>query len=242
MHNFIMPNQLDCYINMTPVATEMFDRIFHSGFRMLGYKYLRHQKSYKYDTRVNTVPLRIDLEKFTLSKSQRIVLRRNKDLIVKTKTPKMTLAEKKMFKKHYNKVEPFGTSELWDFIPPVECLPFGKKFQIQKPTGQHIATSYIHWGKDAVSGTYCIYDPDESHQRSIGIFTMLLELEYARILGAKYYYHGYAFDIPSAMDYKFNFTALESFDWKTRTWQPIERRPARNWREDFKDMFEHEPF
>ena len=241
MHNFFMPEKLDCYIDMTSLTIEDFDNLFRSGFRMLGYKYLRHQRSYKYGMQVNAIPLRINLAQFTLSKSQRIILRRNQDLIVKTRVPKTTIKEKKVFKKHFQRVEPYGNSELTNFIPPIGCPPFGLKFRVYKPTKENIATSFIHWGKEAVSATYCIYDPDESNGRSVGIFTMLLELEYARKMGAKYYYHGYAFDIPSSLDYKFNFNGLEYFDWETLSWLPQERRPAKNWREEFKMKFEFEP-
>jgi arginine-tRNA-protein transferase len=60
---------------------------------------------------------------------------------------------------------------------------------------------------------------------------MLLELMLAQELGKKFYYHGYAYNVPSQFDYKLNFNALEAFDWQTGTWNPQERLPVRRWHE-----------
>jgi arginine-tRNA-protein transferase len=56
--------------------------------------------------------------------------------------------------------------------------------------------------------------------RSLGILTMLKEIEYATMNGMKYYYPGYAYQTPSMYDYKKRFSALESYDW-SGTWSPF---------------------
>jgi arginyl-tRNA--protein-N-Asp/Glu arginylyltransferase len=49
---------------------------------------------------------------------------------------------------------------------------------------QLISISYFHLGHESMAGNYCIYDPEES-ARSLGTFTMLLELQMAKRLGKR---------------------------------------------------------
>ena len=56
--------------------------------------------------------------------------------------------------------------------------------------------------------------------RSLGIYTMLLEIQYARERRCRFYYQGYAFDAPSVYDYKKLFNATEWFDWNGH-WLPL---------------------
>ena len=57
-----------------------------------------------------------------------------------------------------------------------------------------------------------MFDPDESRRR-LGIFTMLLELEFARTRALNHYYSGYATLESSCYDYKKGFSGLSFFDW-----------------------------
>jgi arginine-tRNA-protein transferase len=58
---------------------------------------------------------------------------------------------------------------------------------------------------------------------------MLLEMLLAKEMGKEFYYHGYTHDIPSQFDYKMNVSGLESMDWETCEWSPLERVPAKRW-------------
>jgi len=48
-------------------------------------------------------------------------------------------------------------------------------------------------------------------------------------MGMEFYYHGYTHDIPSQFDYKKNVSGLESMNWETCEWTPMEREPAKRW-------------
>lgn len=63
-----------------------------------------------------------------------------------------------------------------------------------------------------------MFDLDYS-ENSLGLYTMLLEIEHAISLGKKYYYHGYCYDVKSFYDYKKQFPALEWYDWEN-SWHP----------------------
>ncbi|HNM06329.1 MAG TPA: hypothetical protein PKK05_25645, partial [Leptospiraceae bacterium] len=57
-------------------------------------------------------------------------------------------------------------------------------------------------------------------KRSLGIYTMLLEIEYSIQMKKDYYYPGYAYVETSFYDYKKNFNGLEYLDWN-KGWKPF---------------------
>ena len=78
--------------------------------------------------------------------------------------------------------------------------------------GELLAASFFDVGRTSVSSIYGIFDPEE-RTRSLGIFTMLKEIEFTRETGRTLYYHGYAYEGESYYDYKKRFGAIEVFDW-----------------------------
>jgi len=82
-----------------------------------------------------------------------------------------------------------------------------------------LAASFFDFGRTSVSSIYGIFDPDE-RTRSLGIFTMLKEIEFARETGRPLYYHGYAYEGESYYDYKKRFGAIEVFDWNGNWSEP----------------------
>jgi arginine-tRNA-protein transferase len=80
-----------------------------------------------------------------------------------------------------------------------------------------VALSYLDLGERATSSVYGMFEPAHS-RRSLGIYTMLLEIEFSRRRGCAFYYPGYATREPSAYDYKKQFQGLEVLNWETGAW------------------------
>lgn len=178
------------------------------------------------------IVLRIRLDGFRPSKSQRKCLRRNADLRVLKRPLQILKQHERLFELHASRFQHnrpasiYGFFSAWSHLMP--C--FGMEFDLFKHN-QLVATSFFHMGQKSMASNYCIYHPDEAW-RSLGTYTMLLEIEYARFLGKKFYYPGFVYDLPSEFDYKLNFNNLEYFDW-WGNWYPIERMPVRCWREEW---------
>jgi arginine-tRNA-protein transferase len=66
---------------------------------------------------------------------------------------------------------------------------------------QLIAVSYVDVGDRSMASILCVYSREYS-KSSLGIYTMLAEMNLAKRLGLDYYYPGYVLDEPSAFDYK----------------------------------------
>ena len=82
-----------------------------------------------------------------------------------------------------------------------------------------LATSFFDVGSTAVSGIYAVFEPAKP-SRSLGIFTMLKESQFARQSGMQFYYQGYCYSGESFYDYKKRFRGTEAFDW-SGNWYPF---------------------
>ncbi len=76
--------------------------------------------------------------------------------------------------------------------------------------------------KPRFSSIYAMFEPTET-SRSLGIFTMLLEIDFALKRSKKFYYQGYAYEGNSFYDYKKHFRALEKFDWNGN-WESFQEK------------------
>lgn len=208
-----------------------FDACLAKGWRLLGQSLVRHNFSVCRGAICNTKPLRICLDEFEPSKSQRQILRRGNKLVTKKSIIRFSKEKFRLFDLHVSRLQERQPASLASFLNPSSSkLPVhGEEWRVYLDK-KLVACSFFHLGGEAVSGTYCIFDPSLS-KFSLGTYTMLLELLYAKEQGKKYYYHGYTYNVPSQFDYKLNFTALESMDWETGIWSKEDRLPVRNWSE-----------
>ena len=167
-------------------------------------------------------PLRVVLDQFHPSKSQRRVLRRNVDL---TTVIRPTALNKALRRVHAAHVLRFGHDDppmLEDFLgfqpDGVPCENLTVAVYLGK---RLVAASFLDVGLEAVSSVYAIFDPAQS-KRSLGIFTMLKEIELGRERGCRFYYPGYACHESSPYDYKKQLAGLEWYDWEGN-WKPLGR-------------------
>ena len=216
------------------------DAVWARGWRHFGAQFFRNSLHLHEGSWLTIVPLRIRLADFKPSKSQRRVLRKNVDVECRVEPLEITDELRAMFHRHKQRFTDNVPENLSDFLggePPSilqEARP--DSFVIQSDNkmesppqvcetlmlscflnGQRVAASFLDVGLNAASSVYGIFEP-EHRARSLGIFTMLKEIEYAQGRGMEFLYSGYATHEPSHYDYKKHFTALEGFDWTTETW------------------------
>lgn len=228
----ILENVIDERAEMVQLRPEGLDQILSKGWRLLGRRFVRHNFSTWHRQLCRTIPLRIRLSNFDISKSQRQVLRKNADLRVLSAPATFDVAREQLFDLHRERFHEKQATTLSSFIHPEtpHLLPTeGREFVVYLHD-ELIACSFFHLGQKSVSGTYCIFDPAHD-RRSLGAFTMLLEILAAKDSGKDFYYHGYTHDIPSQFDYKLNFKGLEAMNWETGEWLPQERMPVKKWRD-----------
>jgi leucyl-tRNA---protein transferase len=203
------------------VTGDELDQLLEDGWRHFGPHFFRYNLGI-YDNEIRLVlPLRVRLADFRLSKSQRRVLRRNADAEVRIGPVTLAAEMLELFDRHKRRFRSGAPSSIHDFLArerePVDVLELSVRRD-----GRLLAASFFDLGATSMSSIYGIFDPDET-TGSLGIFTMLKEIEYAIDHGKDHYYHGYAYEGGSFYDYKKRFSALEMYDWHGQ-WLPFDNR------------------
>jgi leucyl-tRNA---protein transferase len=196
------------------------DEFWATGWRHFGPLFFRRYFM-EYEGNLKAIqPLRVQVREFRPSKSQRRILRRNGDLKVVIKPTVLDQELSRIFMAHVQRftfnVPPNLESFLGHQPEKGPCQNMTVAAYVQD---RLIAASFLDLGQQAVSSVYAVFDPVES-RRSLGIFTMLREIEYARERGCHYYYPGYACHEPSPYDYKKQLAAMEWYDWEGH-WKPL---------------------
>jgi leucyl-tRNA---protein transferase len=163
--------------------------------------------------------LRVAVPRFRPNASMRRVLRRNADLVAKIRAPIVDDVRRRLFDRHKSRFTEGVPDSLDDFLGPSPGVHpvSGIEFDVYCG-GELIAASYVAVGEKSVASLYGIFDPAHS-RRSLGWYTLLLELEYAQRGGYRFYYPGYALANMSRMDYKKRLPALEAYEWN-EGWRP----------------------
>lgn len=211
LHQALIINE---YFVAGKIKPEMLDSVLANGWRHFGSYFFRYNIHLYQGKFCNVIPLRVDLQKFTLSKSQQKIWKKNQDLSIFIQPIHINQKVLDLFEKHKAKFKENVPESIYTFLSsnparvPCPAVEVGV-YQADKL----VAMSFLDLGKEAVSSIYGMYDFELAH-RSLGIYTMLLEIDFAIKTNRRYYYHGYCFDVPSFYDYKKKFKGLQGFDWK----------------------------
>jgi leucyl-tRNA---protein transferase len=196
------------------VSPGRLDALLADGWRHFGNQFFRYSYAfYEMDLR-KVVPLRVRLENFTLSKSQRRTLKRNADLVTVVRPIEITAVGEELFHRHKRRFKIGVPESIYDFVSLKPSIEPCEAFEIAVYDDRRVvALSYFDIGASASSGIYAMFDPDLS-QRRLGIFTLLKEIEFSIAAGKTFYYQGYAYEEESFYDYKKRIRGSEAFDWR----------------------------
>ncbi|MEH0155642.1 arginine-tRNA-protein transferase [Limibacter armeniacum] len=206
------------------VTSEQMEMLLAAGWRHFGEKFYRYNISI-YENRVCSVmPLRISMKDFQFSKSQRKILAKNKEFSVEIKDLEVDAEKVALFERHKRKFKENIPQSIYDFLSyksPAYCPLLTKEVSVYDGR-KLIACSFMDETVNTCSSIYGMFDLDYG-KYSLGLLTMLLELEFAIANGKEYYYHGYCYNIPSFYDYKKKFNSLYYYDWHGQ-WLPFPKQ------------------
>ncbi len=163
---------------------------------------------------------RIDVSKFKLSRNQKRVRNRNRDLERSVNSPWATEDQYDLFKRYLSSRHAAGgmaDMDVFEFAAMVEETPI-KTRVIDYGRDDLTAVSLTDILDDGLSMVYSFYDPEES-ARSLGTFLILDHVAMALQAGLNYVYLGYWVPSSPKMHYKSRFSGLEVF--YKGAWQPI---------------------
>lgn len=175
--------------------------------------------------------LRIDAQNFTFTKSQKRVMKKNRDTLIYIRKPGMTQEHLEL----YNRYHKFKSeTSNWKYTPITPqhyyenfvdgAHDFGKEvlyFIDEKLVGVDL----IDITNDGISSIYFYYDPEFSRY-SLGTYSLLMQIQLAKQLNLRWIYLGYWVDGCRSFAYKMNFKPMEILDGfppleSEPTWQPL---------------------
>ncbi|MFO1459078.1 MAG: arginine-tRNA-protein transferase [Verrucomicrobiota bacterium] len=222
-----MRTQLENVFASWAVAPAVMDQLWAGAWWHLGTTFFR-QAAIPWRGRMEPlIHLRLRLDQFLPSSSQRKILRRNRDLRVIRRAAMVDAQRRELFDLHKERFREGVPQALDDFIGPLPAKVPVPVIEFDVFDGDClIAVSYLARGERSVASLYGFFDP-RFGRRSLGLLTMLQEIDFARSAGCDLYYPGYALLDSSSMDYKKRFHGLESYDWE-RGWIPYPRLEERS--------------
>ncbi|MDZ4750453.1 MAG: GNAT family N-acetyltransferase [Flavobacteriales bacterium] len=180
----------------------------------------------------SAVNIRLPLDNFTFSKSQRKILRHGNERFRIKIGPAIYDSEKEeLYQLHRKRFKAFVHSYLEDFFVYTH---FNKLFDTREicvyDGNRLVAFSIFDVGARGMAAILCAYHEDFA-QYSLGHFTMLREVEMAIAVGMDFYYPGYILDKSSVFDYKLRLGEMKYLNdkgvWVPRTEFNFKKTKAR---------------
>lgn len=154
-------------------------------------------------------PIRVPVERFVPSKSQRRTWRKNQDLTVAIAPPQPTDEKFDLYvryvRERHHRDE--GQRPAWEeflYGSPVQTLEFAYRDE----AGALVAVGICDVCPRSLSSVYFYFDPAHA-RRGLGTFGALWEIEFARGQRIPYYYLGYFIEGCASMRYKGDFRPCE---------------------------------
>lgn len=157
------------------------------------------------------VPIRVPVRDFAPSKSQRRVLRRNEDITMHVGEPDLTAEKHDVYKRylraqHASSPQGEDRESMRDFLYS-SCVAT-VEVEYRDADEKLLGVSICDVSKRSISSVYHYFDPDEP-KRSLGVFSVLKEIELCRRKKIPYYYLGYWIQGCKAMEYKNQYNPHE---------------------------------
>jgi arginyl-tRNA--protein-N-Asp/Glu arginylyltransferase len=152
--------------------------------------------------------IRVPVARFAPTRSQRRVVRRNeRDVEVVRVRPTVTAQHLELYNRHSRERglslrADLATERDYRFFLIETCVD---TWELQyRVAGRLVAVSILDFGRAAVSSVYHYFDPDEAW-RSLGVFSVVRELELCASLGLEWYYLGLYVDACAHLNYKADY-------------------------------------
>lgn len=164
---------------------------------------------------------RIDVAKFSASKSQKRTNRRNAHLVRRATSPWATEDQYALFRQYLDARHADGgmaDMDVFEFAAMIEETPIRSRVIEYADDDELVAVCLTDVLEDGLSMVYSFYAPDRP-KASLGTWMILDHIEIARDNGLPYVYLGYWVPGSPKMGYKAMFTGLEVY--ANGEWQPM---------------------
>jgi arginine-tRNA-protein transferase len=167
---------------------------------------------------------RIDVSRFSASRSQRRVMRRGREIRRNARSPWATEEQYALFRRYLDSRHADGgmaDMDVFEFAAMIEETPIRSRVvEYSEPDNEELlAVSLTDVLEDGLSMVYSFYAPDRD-RLSLGTYMILDHIDIARETGLPYVYLGYWVPGSQKMGYKAKFSGLELYlggEWQAMT-------------------------
>lgn len=204
-----LPGRTACELCTFPALGEidatLYETMMNMGFRRAGQLFYKpHCPSCR-----ECVPIRVPVDRFSPSKSQRRTIRRNQDLIIHTGPAGADDEHYELYLAYqmdrHDERAPAGRVEFDAFLgsSPIASIELALRLDRRL-----VCVSVIDVCPNALSSVYCYYDPRE-RDRSLGTLSALFEIQLCRAMKKPWWYIGFYVSGCEKMEYKRSFRPCE---------------------------------
>ncbi len=206
---YIHPEELDAYLDK-------------GWFRMGQMIFTCHILCFNNDV-YSTIWTRLDLKTYSIKKRMRKIRNRNDRLFrVEIGEPDFGGDRQRLYDKHKRRFEGYIPSSLKESLFGVEEENIYDTKEIAVyDEDRLIAISYFDIGSNSMASIMGLFDPDYE-QYSLGIYTMLKEIDYGIEHNLAYYYPGYVVPRYGKFDYKLRLGPMDFYDVPSKSWRTYE--------------------
>jgi len=166
------------------------------------------------------IPLRVDVNAFVASRSQRRVLRRNLDLTAQFGPLHPSEQIYDLYCRHG--AERFGTFSTTEEFACLFYLPPCPTLQTElRLDDELLGVGWLDCASDALSSVYFCFDPHHASRR-LGTLSILHEIALCQERGLSWYYLGYYVPGCPVMAYKDQFLPRQHYDWDNSVWRAVD--------------------
>jgi len=183
------------------VDPRMYENLLSRGWRRSGTTYYQNHCP----GCMSCIPIRVPVEGFVPSKSQRRVMRRNGNVRFTVEPSAFDRETYELYCRYVESRHNSGdtTTEL-EFEHFLADSPQTTEVMRYYEGNRLLGAGWIDVMPDGLSSVYFAFDPQES-SRSLGTYSVTQEIAYARALGKKWLYLGFYVPGSRKMAYKANF-------------------------------------
>jgi len=184
--------------DLEKINPAFYEQLMRIGFRRSGHTFYKNNCPGCNDC----IPIRIPVDAFKPSKSQRRNLRKNEDIVIQRTPVKMEMEAFELYKHYVTKWHKTDTppelEEFYNFlvVTPLETQML--KFFYQN---ELVGISWVDILPRSLSSVYFAFNPDFA-KRGPGIFSLLKEIELCKQLRKKWLYLGFWVKGSPNMSYK----------------------------------------
>ena len=165
----------------------------------------------------SVVNIRLNLDEHEFRSRHKRLLRKNdKRFRVSICKAQPNVSKEELYEKQKSRFKGFIHSSLDDYLYQGHLQSPFSTYEVNVYDGHRlVAASMFDIGEKSIASLIGMQDPEYA-KYSLGIYTMLKEIEHSNLLGLKWYYPGYVLDRPSSFNYKLTLGTFEHYNTNKR--------------------------